>query len=94
MQNRKFHNASYLLWLLLSHLAFAYVTPRLDGRISPGKQGGPREIVQTKARGHDARIKASATEGAPAKDAEGSRPRDPGMTLDSSERLSSTRLSI
>ena len=31
--------------------------------------------------------RASATEGAPARDAEGRRPRDPGMTLDSSERL-------
>ena len=30
---------------------------------------------------------ASATEGAPAREAEGRRPRDPGMTLDSSERL-------
>lgn len=27
------------------------------------------------------------TQGAPARDAEGRRPRDPGMTLDSSERL-------
>ena len=30
---------------------------------------------------------ASATEGAPARDADGRSPSDPGMTLDSSERL-------
>lgn len=37
---------------------------------------------------------ASATDGAPAKDAEGNRPKEPGMTLDSSERLRGERWSV
>lgn len=35
---------------------------------------------------------ASETDGAPARDAEGSNPREPGITLDSSERLSESEI--